>query len=116
MESTANDNTHTTYQAAYRENIVTNVVQPVADYSLHVYPNPFRTTFNINYEVESEGRVLIEIYDNAGRIVNTLVDETQKANSYNVELNNADLGLAKGLYIVKTTINGVSQTKQLIKE
>lgn len=117
MESTTNGKKHTSYQAAYRENISTDVVKPaLAGNSLNVYPNPFKTTFNLSYKVEKEGRVLIEIFDNAGRLVHTVTDETKAADTYSVELSNGELGLAKGLYIVKTTINGVTETKQLVKE
>lgn len=117
MESETNGKTHTTHQAAYRENIATDVLQPqIADHSLEVYPNPFISNFNLSYKVENEGRVLIEIYDNSGKLVRTVLDENQKANMYNIEFNNSKLQLAKGLYIVKTTIDGVSNTTRLIKE
>ena len=117
MESTTNGKTYTSHQAAYRENITTDVPSPLmAGNNMNVYPNPFKSTFNLSYVVESEGRVLVEIFDNTGRLVHTVVDETQKANTYNVELNAYEMGLAKGMYIVKTTVDGATQTKRLVKE
>lgn len=117
MESTTNGKTFTSHQAAYRENLATNVTNPfIAGNSMNVYPNPVKSVFNLSYHVESEGRVLIEIFDNAGRLVYTVLDETQKANTYNIELNAQELGLAKGMYIVKTTVDGAMMTKQLVKE
>ncbi len=46
------------------------------------YPNPFNPAITIEYYVAHPSRVQILIYDVAGRLVKTLVDELQKASEY----------------------------------
>ncbi|MBD3386022.1 DUF3160 domain-containing protein [candidate division KSB1 bacterium] len=60
----------------------------VGDYELmQNYPNPFNALTSIVYTLESGGKVELTIFDNLGRIVETLVDQHQSASSYTVEWN-----------------------------
>lgn len=48
------------------------------------FPNPFRSSTSIRYDVESSAAVRLAVYDALGRLVTTLVDETQRPGSYQV--------------------------------
>lgn len=63
------------------------------------YPNPFRNSTTIQYQLADESEVLLEVYDTAGRKVKTLVDERQNPKVYNFNFNGT--GLSSGTYIVR---------------
>ena len=50
-------------------------------------PNPFNPVTRINYRVPSTQHARIAIYDVAGRLVESLVDEVKGAGDYVVECN-----------------------------
>jgi hypothetical protein len=47
------------------------------------YPNPFNSLINIRYAVSSHDRILLQILDLNGRIVETLVDDEMQAGYHN---------------------------------
>ncbi|MBD3386316.1 T9SS type A sorting domain-containing protein, partial [candidate division KSB1 bacterium] len=76
-------------------------------------PNPFNALTSIVYTLESGGKVELTIFDNLGRIVETLVDQHQSASSYTVEWNAhryasgiyfARLQSPSGVYIIKLVL------------
>jgi uncharacterized repeat protein (TIGR02543 family) len=46
------------------------------------YPNPFNPSTAIKYQIPKEGNVTIEIYNNMGQKLRTLIDEFKKEGSY----------------------------------
>ena len=48
------------------------------------YPNPFNPTTTFNYELPHESRVTLAIFDLRGRLVETIVNQTQPAGYYSV--------------------------------
>ncbi len=46
---------------------------------LQNYPNPFRSSTSIRYSLQAREHVKIEVYDVAGRLVRTLVNDTRPA-------------------------------------
>jgi hypothetical protein len=63
------------------------------------YPNPFNPTTSINYQLPIDSDVRLEVYDLLGRKVMTLVNATQVAGTYSVQLNAALL--ASGVYFYR---------------
>jgi hypothetical protein len=77
------------------------------------YPNPFKPTTNISYSVEKSAHVSLKIYDVKGRLVQTLVDAQQSANSYE-KVWNAEKA-APGVYFYRLTVNGQAvDTKRMV--
>lgn len=72
------------------------------------YPNPFRNSTTIRYQLAEPSDVLLEVYNPAGRRVRTLVDEQQQPRVYNHSFDAA--GLASGTYIVRLLAGDVSRT------
>jgi hypothetical protein len=67
------------------------------------YPNPFNPVTTIRYGVPVAGRVLLDVYDIAGRRIRTLVDGDTPAGYHSVEWdgrNDAGVGVASGVYMM----------------
>ncbi len=78
-------------------------------------PNPFAVSSTIKYHVAAAANVNISVYSATGNVVAVLVNQKQKAGTYNVQWNAGKA--SDGIYFIKTTINGnpsqsVSITKQ----
>ena len=67
------------------------------------YPNPFNPSTKIEYRIQKTEFVSLKIYDVLGREVATLVNEEQKAGSYDVNFNASDL--PSGLYIYRLQVH-----------
>ena len=55
--------------------------------SIHNYPNPFNATTSISYNLEATSYVNLQIFDQVGQSITTLVDNVQSAGSHQVEWN-----------------------------
>ncbi|MDD3715854.1 MAG: T9SS type A sorting domain-containing protein [Candidatus Marinimicrobia bacterium] len=75
------------------------------------YPNPFNPTTTIPYVLSSNGNVTIDVYDVAGKKVQTLVNEYKFAGNYEVTFNAGNL--ASGNYYVKMSFGDNSLTQKI---
>ncbi|MCK4547150.1 MAG: T9SS type A sorting domain-containing protein [Candidatus Eisenbacteria sp.] len=84
-----------------------------ADVVLHQnHPNPFNPVTSISYSLAQAGRVSLQIYNLRGQLVETLVDEDERAGSHSVAW---DAGAASsGLYFYRVTVNGSSVTRKCL--
>ncbi len=95
-------------------------IDPVAFNRLDdAYPNPFNPTTTIRYSIADAGRVSLKIYNAAGQLVRTLVDEKQtpRTEGYTATWDGAgDRGqsVASGVYFYKLTAKEFSQTKKMV--
>ena len=76
------------------------------------YPNPFNPTTIISYDLVKAGNVKLEIYNDIGRKVATLVNGMQSAGSHEVTFNASHLN--SGLYFYKLDSQNFSQTKKMM--
>jgi hypothetical protein len=79
-----------------------------------IYPTPFSHYTSIKYHVPKQENVSITIYDEAGRLVQTLVDETMLEGSYTARWDGKDASgrkVATGSYFCVIKTNGSSSTK-----
>ncbi|MBK6875901.1 MAG: T9SS type A sorting domain-containing protein [Ignavibacteria bacterium] len=67
-------------------------------------PNPFNPVTNIEYDLPVDGNIELKIYDIAGRLMNTLVNEFKTAGSYLVSFNASDL--SSGVYFYSMNFDG----------
>ncbi len=82
-------------------------------YKLHQnYPNPFNPVTKIKYEIPKAGDVKIEIFDELGRIVETIVDRNQQPGVYEATWNASDY--ASGLYLFRMTAGSYVQTNKMV--
>jgi hypothetical protein len=85
----------------------------------NAYPNPFNPTTTIRYSIASSGRVSLKIYNAAGQLVRTLVDEEQTPMVEGLSatwdgLNDHGQSVATGVYFYKLTTTGFSDTKKMV--
>jgi hypothetical protein len=77
-------------------------------------PNPFRESTTVQYELKTDARVTISVYDAQGKELQVLVNENKKAGSYTQSMNGVRLG--SGTYFIKIAQNGVvKQTLPVVK-
>lgn len=63
------------------------------------FPNPFRVSTSIRYEVPEDGNVQLSVWDLSGQPIATLVDETMPAGFYETDFDGSDL--SAGTYFVR---------------
>ena len=90
---------------------------PLASYLSQNYPNPFNPVTTIRFGLKSRGVVSLRIYDPAGRLVRTLVDELRDAEHYTEEWdgrNNSGRAVTSGVYFFKLDAGSFKETKKMI--
>jgi len=75
------------------------------------YPNPFNVSTNMSYTLAEAGKVTLKVYDIAGRLVQTLVDERQEAGEYTVTWDASEV--SSGVYFYKLTAGDYTLTKKM---
>ncbi len=76
------------------------------------YPNPFNPTTQINYSIPSSQKVVLNVYDELGRDVATLVNNEQAAGNYTVDFDASNL--ASGIYFYRLQAGDFVQMKKMI--
>jgi hypothetical protein len=76
-------------------------------------PNPFRTSTRITFALRSDGRVTLEVFDLAGRLVATLMrDERATVGLHQVEFRHP--GLPSGLYLSRLRVDRDLLTRKML--
>ena len=76
------------------------------------YPNPFNPTTTINFSLPVSGKVVLEVFDIAGKSVATLVDAEMQSGVHSVKLNAADL--SSGVYFYRIRVNQFLATRKFV--
>jgi hypothetical protein len=71
------------------------------------YPNPFNPSTMIQYQLTTESKVSLTVYDAVGRVVTKLVDDIQEAGVQTSQWNAE--GLASGVYFYKLEATSLIQ-------
>lgn len=83
------------------------------------FPNPFKNEITINYTLKEKGFVQLEIYNNLGQKIKTLVAENQNSMThYTVKWNGTDesnLQIPEGIYYSIFKQNNVQRIVRIIK-
>jgi len=82
-------------------------------HALKITPNPFDDYFQLDYHVQTEENVYINLIDLQGRILRNIVDEEQALGPYQLRINTQDL--PTGIYFLQININGEQITKKMVK-
>jgi hypothetical protein len=81
------------------------------------FPNPFNPSTTIKFATKVNGHVSIQVYDVAGRLVNTLVNDVRDAGSYTEHwngINNRGASVASGVYFYRMDTKDYSQTRKMV--
>ena len=68
------------------------------------FPNPFNPTTRIPYSLSERARVMLTVYDVAGREISTLIDRNEEAGLHFAEFNASHL--ASGAYLYRLQVGG----------
>lgn len=104
---------HTTTGGTTMVNISQNSEITLDEYILYQnFPNPFNSRTKIKYEIKTSSKVLIKIYDVAGKILKVVEEGNKKPGSY--EINFDGDGMSSGILIYSLTTDQVVLTKKMI--
>ncbi|MGB3478965.1 MAG: T9SS type A sorting domain-containing protein, partial [bacterium] len=81
------------------------------------YPNPFNPNTTIAYSLPRASRVRLSVYNIEGRLVTTLVDETQSAGDHSVDWNGTDAGhapVASGVYFYRLDTGEYTESQKMV--
>lgn len=92
---------------------VTIQVQSVYTYFLDQnYPNPFNPSTAINFGLKKKSNVVIEVFNNIGEKVRTLLNEEREPGNYTISFNAVDL--PSGVYIYRINAEKFSSVKKMM--
>jgi hypothetical protein len=85
----------------------------------NAYPNPFNPTTTITYAIKERGHVSLKVYNAAGQLVRTLVDEMQspRPEGFRIEWDgksDAGTGVATGVYFYRMVSKNFELTKKTV--
>ncbi len=81
------------------------------------YPNPFNPSTQIAYTNPATQHVSLNIYNNKGQLVRTLVEELQSAGTHYITwngLNNSQKSVTSGIYYYKMTAGNRSEMRKMV--
>jgi hypothetical protein len=90
-----------------------NTVAAVKDeLKIDNYPNPFNPSTTISYNIPTDGKVLVKVYDVLGREVSTLVNDIVSAGKHIVQWNGTNF--ASGIYFYSVTFKNQTLYKKML--
>ena len=90
---------------------------PVRTALLAAYPNPFNPSTKLSFELAAPAHARLKIFDTAGRLVMTLVDEQRASGRHEIVWNgqnSAGQSVASGVYLYRFEAGEVVQTKRMM--
>jgi len=95
------------------DNSIKDYISPPLQFSLSQnYPNPFNAITTIGYVLPQNSNVRLSIYDITGRLLETLVDQSQIIGYYQVGWNASIY--SSGVYIYKIQTDEFQQIKKML--
>jgi hypothetical protein len=79
---------------------------------LNNYPNPFNASTLLCFRVKEPGMVSLKVFDMAGRVLESLVNENKPVGDYTVEWNAA--GISEGVYFCKLQYGSYMEVQKLL--
>ena len=76
------------------------------------YPNPFNPTTTISFNIPTDGKVKLSVYNILGEKVSTLVDDFKLKGTYKVQFNGSNF--ASGVYIYSLQYNNKVISKKMM--
>jgi hypothetical protein len=76
------------------------------------YPNPFSDLTTIQFQTSSNTLVVLDVYDQTGRKISTLVNKELSAGTHQIDFNGSSL--SDGLYFYQLRVGNYSTTRKMI--
>jgi len=93
-------------------------LQTSAQTALHLSPNPFYSTADIQYKVIRAGKVKVDVYNIKGQHIKSILEETKSSGSYQLIWDGKDKAgnkVAPGIYFMRLEADGKALTKKMLK-
>lgn len=90
---------------------------PAVNFLAQNYPNPLNPSTRIDFSLRGPGRVSLRIYDAAGRLVRTLIDEPRNAGRYSEDWDGRDSrgrSVASGVYYYRLVSGSFAATRKMV--
>ncbi|MCD4788472.1 MAG: T9SS type A sorting domain-containing protein, partial [Bacteroidales bacterium] len=84
----------------------------VSNYNISVYPNPFKQSVWIKYEINDKSKVVLKIFDLSGKQITTLINTTQPKGIYKIRYNASRI--PAGVYLLVAQINNKLHSEKMI--
>ena len=94
-----------------------NVTELVATTLFGAYPNPFNPSTTLSFNLQESSPVSLEIYNQKGQKVRSLISETLPAGKHQIIWNGTDdngNGIASGIYLYRMKSGKYSSTRKMI--
>ncbi|HAD82316.1 MAG: hypothetical protein A2509_02540 [Candidatus Edwardsbacteria bacterium RIFOXYD12_FULL_50_11] len=81
------------------------------------YPNPWKQTTSINYQIANAGNVSLKVYNTLGQVVKTMVNQNHLPGYYSVKWDGKDDNdrkVSSGIYFYRIVSGEFSDTKKMI--
>lgn len=81
------------------------------------YPNPFNPSTTFEYALNTQSNVRVEVFNQAGQLITTLVDGVIEAGNYQVTWNgksSSGTPVSSGTYFYRLVNDGIEQTKKMV--
>ena len=99
-------------QFEYSDVVDVTIDVPLKSVLMQNYPNPFNPLTTINYQLSTNSRVTLKIYDVLGREVETLVNKVESAGNYSVAFDGRSL--ASGIYFYSISAGSFNAMKKFV--
>jgi hypothetical protein len=84
--------------------------------AFNVFPNPYEDKLTVNYNLNRNSRVTIELYDVNGKLYKTVLNsENQERGSKSMTFEGSDTGNNPGIFYVRVTVDQKAYTRKVIK-
>lgn len=96
--------------------MVPSSVPPGTWFSLSSYPNPFNPRTTIRFDLPDDGPVRVAVYDVAGRLIRTLVDERRSQGSHAAVWDGRDgsgRNVPSGSYLARLEFDGKTESVRM---
>jgi len=94
------------------EEVPAALIAPEEHAVLKASPNPFNPSTAISYRLSADSHVSLQVYDTAGRLVETLLDGWRDAGIHEATFDGSQL--ASGIYFAQLRAGNYSQVQKLI--
>ncbi|MCX6174625.1 MAG: M1 family aminopeptidase [Ignavibacteriales bacterium] len=101
----------TVMKTTYQENIDLYPTNYTLDQN---YPNPFNSGTSIRFELPIDSYITLNIYDELGSFVTSLINEKKSKGIYEVRFDPNNYKLASGIYFYTLKAGNYSETKKMI--
>ena len=111
--ATGNSAAHEVKEAQLEDKLTSTLEAVSADLALRIFPNPFKGQTTIEFGLETEGNVSLQLFDLNGRLVKTLETNT----ALNAGLHQYTLSaeeLSAGMYTLRLITKNASENRQLV--